>query len=140
MRRWFSRIRKDATRAKPARQASLGMESLEPRQLLALLHQGNLNYLGAFNVPHGDNGSSTFEYGGTALTYNPARNSLLMVGHDWQQAVAELSIPAIRTGRVNQLATAGVLQPLTPILPRIPQNNLDDIVKIGGLMVVGDQI
>jgi hypothetical protein len=141
MRPWFSRIRKDATRAKPAPKASLGLESLEARLLLAtLLHQDDLNYLGAFNVPHGDNGSSTFEYGGTALTFNPARNSLLMVGHDWQQAVAELSIPAIKTGRVNQLATADVLQPLTPILPRIPQNPLDDVVKIGGLMVVGDQL
>lgn len=141
MRRWFSRIRKDATRAKSAHKASLGVEFLEARLLLAtLLHQDDLHYLGAFNVPHGDNGSSTFEYGGTALAYNPARNSLLMVGHDWGQAVAELSIPALKTGRVSQLATAGVLQPLTPVLSRVPQNNLDDVVKIGGLMIVGDQL
>jgi hypothetical protein len=54
--------------------------------------------------------------------------------------VGELAIPALETGRVNQLATAPVLQSLTPILPRIPDNNLDNIVKVGGLMVVGDQL
>ena len=141
MRRWCLRIRKDATRAKRALTASLGGESLESRSLPAgLLHQADLHYLGAFNVPHGNNGASTFEYGGTALAYNPSRNSLFMVGHDWGQAVGELSISPLKTGSVNQLATAAVLQPLTPILPRIPANNLDGIDKIGGLMVVGNQL
>ena len=88
------------------------LEQLESRWLMAgLLHQSDLGYLGAFRLPSGNFGASTFEYGGTALTYNPANNSLFMVGHDWDQAIAEVSIPALRTGSLSSLNTASVLQP-----------------------------
>ena len=58
-------------------------EQLEHRQLFAgLLGESDLTYLGAFRLPSGNFGASSFEYGGTALAYNPANNSLFIVGHD----------------------------------------------------------
>lgn len=59
-----------------------------------LLQQSDLIYKGAFRVPQGTVGSSTLNYGGTGLTYNPARNSLFLVGDDWDQATGEMSIPS----------------------------------------------
>src|SRR5688572_29807493 len=108
--------------------------------MAGLVQQADLNYLGAFNVPTGDIGSSSFEYGGTALAYNPANDSLFVVGHDWHQAIAEISIPAPGDGDLGQLPTAEVLQPFTPVLNRIDNFPLEDTVKVGGLMAYGDQL
>jgi len=83
-----------------------------------LLQQGDLIYQGAFRVPQGTIGSSSLNYGGTGLAYNPTRNSLFLVGHDWDQATAEISIPSqiVNTTNLNNLVTATVLQPLTDAL------------------------
>jgi hypothetical protein len=119
------------------------VELLEARTLLAgLVQAADLNYLGAFNVPQGDLGISTFEYGGTAIAYNPADRSLLMVGHDWDQAIAEIDIPGFGTGDVTQLPTAPMLQPFSKVLSRVPNNTLDpsEMIKVGGLAVDGNRI
>jgi hypothetical protein len=119
------------------------VERLESRQLLAgLVQEGDLQYQGAFNVPQGQIGDSTFEYGGTALAYDDVNNSLFMVGHDWDQAVAEVSIPELRTGDLGELATAEVRQSFTPLLNRVPEQTLDggEGVKIGGLLVDGGRM
>jgi len=108
--------------------------------MAGLIHQSDLTYLGAFDVPQGTIGPSTFEYGGTALAYNPAHNSLFMVGHDWDQDVAEVAIPPLRTGSLSNLATAAVLQPFNSVLSRIPNQTLDEGIKIGGLMVNGNRL
>src|SRR5437867_9196449 len=117
------------------------VENLELRMLLSgLLHQTDLTYLGAFKLPSGTFGASSFDYGGTALAYNPADNSLFMVGHDYDQAVAEVSIPTLHTGPLSGLSTAGVLQPFVDVMGRVPHFTLDDTPKIGGLMVMGNQL
>lgn len=109
--------------------------------LAGLLGPTDLEYLGAFNVPTGT-GNSTFEYGGTAITYNPNNHSLFMVGHDWEQAVAEISIPDPTTGTLETLASASLLQPFSQILNRLPNNTLqpEETVKVGGLLVDGDEL
>jgi hypothetical protein len=119
------------------------IEQLEARALLAgLVQSDDLNYLGAFNVPQGDLGVSTFEYGGTAIAYNPAERSLLMVGHDWDQAIAEIDIPEFGSGPVTQLPTGAMLQPFSKVLGRVPERTLEpsEIIKVGGLAVDGDRI
>jgi hypothetical protein len=107
-----------------------------------LVHQADLQYVGAFKLPAGNIGTSTFEYGGTALAFNPANNSLFMVGHDHHQAVAEVAIPTsiVNSSNVNSLATATVLQPFVNVLSRVPNNTLTGTTKIGGLMVVNGQL
>ena len=117
------------------------IEQLERRDLFAgLLDQSDLQYLGAFRLPSGTFGASSFDYGGTALAFNPANNSLFIVGHDWDQAVAEISIPTIRTGSLSGLSTASVLQPFVDVLARVPNDTLEGNVKLGGLMVAGNQL
>jgi hypothetical protein len=114
-----------------------------------LLYQSNLQYVGAFRVPGGQFGpdsNSVFDYGGASIAYNPAHNSLFIVGHPYGQEVAEIAIPAsIVTGTdIKSLSTATVLQPFTPILNRLPNNppNLSTggHEDIGGLLVSGGQL
>src|ERR1041384_8836106 len=58
-----------------------------------LVNADGLIYAGAFRLPRGEVNGSSFGYGGTALAFNPQHNSLFLVGHDWHQLVAEVSIP-----------------------------------------------
>jgi hypothetical protein len=99
-------------------------------------------YVGAFRVPDGKIGDSSFAWGGTALAFNPANNSLFLVGHDHQQAVAEVQIPAsvANSRNLKDLPTAKVLQPLVKVTARIPKYTLEGDVKIGGLMVVDGRL
>jgi hypothetical protein len=105
------------------------------------LQKENLKYAGAFRVPRGDAGESTFSYGGTALAFNLESESLFLVGHDHHQAIAEIKIPDIRRSeRADDLATAEILQPFERILPRIPHMTLEGNVKIGGLHVIDGRL
>jgi len=87
----------------------------------------DLIYRGAFRLP-ADSGDSNWEYSGYAMTYYPAGDpegsddgypgSLFAVGHDHQQMVSEISIPApviSETKDVGELNTAGTLQPFADI-------------------------
>ena len=112
-----------------------------------LVFQHNLQYVGAFRIPAGHfnggafNGNDDFYYGGSALAFNPANNSLFMVGMPDAQAVAEVSIPSfiVNSSNLSNLATATVLQPFMAPLPRFPRNP-SNANKIGGLMVVNGQL
>jgi len=117
-----------------------------------LVQQGNLIYEGAFRVPDGSFRGpnltpwqfdrATFEYGGTALAFNPANNSLFVVGHDQAQLVAEIAIPTpIVSGPLAALNTAIVLQPFTDVTDRRmqlvnsdPLNPPEVPVNVGGLL------
>lgn len=102
-----------------------------------LVQPGDLMYQGAFRLPQGPIGGSSFDYGGTALAFNAAHQSLFLVGHDWQQQVAEVSIPAIRIGTVvSDLATATVLQPFADPTDglRGQVDTSGPTIKIGGLL------
>jgi hypothetical protein len=110
---------------------------------LPLLHKDNLKYIGQFRLPGGSQGASAFDYGGTALAFNPANNSLFVVGHDWKQHVAEVAIPdsIVNSNNLGRLTTAKVLQPLCDVLSRVPNNSLAGrTVKIGGLLVVEGEL
>lgn len=87
-------------------------------------------------------GASEFGYGGTALAVNPSRRSLFLVGHDWDQAIAEVSIPAapVKSKRVQELPVAACVQPFVDVRKRIPNNTLTGNVKVGGLLVVGGKL
>jgi hypothetical protein len=105
------------------------------------LRLGGFEYIGAFRVPFGTIGDSSFSYGGTALAYNPKKDTLFVVGHDHQQAVAEIDIPEpLNTIRIENLNTAAVVQQFTNIKSRIPRFSLEGNTKIGGLLVVDDAL
>jgi hypothetical protein len=111
-----------------------------------LLHQSNLEYVGAFRVPNGQFGDDqydTFSYGGTALAFNPANHSLFLVGYD--QDVANISVPQsiVNSSNLDDLSTATVSQPFRDVLDYIPNNTLASQPNpnaIGGLAVVGGRL
>lgn len=105
--------------------------------LAGLLQPGDLEYLGAFRLP-GASGGSSWEWSGGGLAYNPDGDpngagdgfpgSLFGIGHDHQNFVSEISIPAPKiSGGKNpgQLNTAATLQPFSD--PR------------GGMAIPGDE-
>ena len=104
------------------------------------IQSANLTYLGSFRVPRpihaGGQANAGFEYGGTALGFNPSRTSLFMAGHDWDQFVGEISIPAIG-------ATATLLQgPVDATEGRLGLINPGDpnSKKIGGTLPWGNKL
>jgi hypothetical protein len=108
---------------------------------LPLLQLRNLVYQGAFRVPSGQFGRSVFDYGGTAPAYNPMNDSLFIVGHDWDQLVAEIKIPKIiNSTRLNDLSTATVLQPFADASQGLMYTVGTNTIKIGGLMVYGGKL
>jgi len=101
-----------------------------------LLKQVNLIYQGAFRLPRGKFGQSSFDYGGSALAYNPANDSLFIVGHDHQQMVAEISIPTIvNSSQLSQLTTARVLHSFVDATEGKMSTVDSGTIKVGGLMV-----
>lgn len=98
-----------------------------------------LTHVGSFFLPAGDFGGPAFHgftYGGTALSYHPANNSLYLVGHPDDQLVAEVSIPAMN-------GTATVLQNFHDVTDglRTTVNPGDPNFKtVGGTLVVGDTL
>ncbi len=105
-----------------------------------LLQERDLEYLGAFRVPQEDYGSpmySGFNYGGTALAYNPKRNSLFLVGHAWHQLTAEITIPRIvKSSKLEDLKTAVVLQPFADIT----EGHRSEIGKGGAAVDTGGEL
>ncbi len=93
----------------------------------SLIAPDDLIYIGAFRLPD-ESGGSSWEYGGYGLAFNPQGDpggpndgfagSLFGIGHDHQQYVSEISIPAaiISEGKNTQdLNIATTLQPFTDI-------------------------
>jgi len=106
-----------------------------------LLSLSNLVYQGAFRLPSGQFGGSSFAYGGTGLAFNASNSSLFIVGHDWDQMVAEIRIPQIiNSSNLSSLATATVLQPFTDASEGKKSSVDSGTVKIGGLMAHSGQL
>jgi hypothetical protein len=72
-------------------------------------------------------------YGGSAVTYNPANDSLFIVGHVYDQLTAEVKIPAIG-------GTATLLQPLTDATGGKRNNVGSGEVRIGGHLVYNNTL
>lgn len=138
-----------ATGSRPARQAEA------PRNLLffvptdrparplgppnASARATGLKRLGSFKIPDGTFGGKPnqgFNYGGTAMSYNPGRNSLYIVGHSQDQLLAEIGIPPLN-------GTASVLQNFVdPTAGRLASINPSDsnAKVIGGTLVFGEKL
>ncbi len=107
----------------------------------SLVHKGDLIYHGAFRLPTDQDGGSRFGYGGTAPVYHPMNNSIFMVGHDWDQKVSEVSIPAlVISDDIDDLNTAEMLQPFRDISEGEMYTVDDGTIKIGGLLHDGDKL
>lgn len=103
-----------------------------------LLTTADLVHHGSFTLPNVTNaaGNAGFAYIEGVLAFNPARQSLFMVGHVHNQQVAEISIPALG-------GQATVLQAFRdPLEGRIGAINPSDpnSKRIGGMWVEGDRL
>jgi hypothetical protein len=130
----------DAGRTMPGRDASDDGGS-RPREDAGPLPEGligeaDLIHQGSFRVPddiHVGSSGLGFEYGGTALGYNPARDSLFLAGHAWDQLSAEIGVPELG-GR------APLLQPLTDAFEGRGDEIGEGSIRVGGHLVYGDRL
>lgn len=114
-----------------------------------LVTADDLQYLGAFRLPGGEDRPETFAYGGNAMTFNPAGDpggaadgfagSLFITGHERMaygelpdgNQVAEVDIPApVRAGSVSGLNQARFLQPFHDVAAGWFAG-LDEIPRVG---------
>ncbi len=121
-----------------ARRCTIALLSLlaciaaEPPALAAgLVQPANLEYQGTFKLPVAS--GNGFSYGGTALAYNPANDSLFIVGHVYDQDTAEVKIPSIG-------GTATVLQSLSDSLGGKLGSIGGAEQRIGGNLVYKNQL
>ena len=88
--------------------SSITAQSGDP-SALPLLAASGLEYLGGFRVPAETVNGVSFSYGGQAVAYDPATNSLYISSRNY---VAEVSIPApVNSSDPNALPFARLLQP-----------------------------
>ncbi|MEO2032987.1 MAG: hypothetical protein ABGZ35_12950 [Planctomycetaceae bacterium] len=117
---------------------------------------GNFKYLGAIRPPHVEGLSSSFSYGGATLAYHAGGDrggeadgfpgTLFLVGHIYDQQVAEISIPrpviSLRQS-LDDLNVAELLQPFGDVSGGIQAamtENDSQPFRIGGLQVVGNAL
>ena len=112
-----------------------------------LLQSTDITYIGSFRVPHGASGSSSFDAGGGQATYYPAHDSLFLSGSINSFSVAEISIPAPKTGSLAGMNTATVLQSFADPSEGRSGNIMAggaccvaNGVKLGGLIVYNDKL
>jgi hypothetical protein len=93
-------------------------------------------YQGAFLLPQQVSDTKTISYGGTALAYDPGRNGLFVVGHDWYQLTAEVSIPRpVNSAKLGALHRARFLQPFVDATNGAIDQAGPSTNKIGGQLV-----
>ena len=97
-----------------------------------LLQSNNLTYLGAFRLPYVGNPADYgaiygFDSSLTGLAYNPARNSLFINNHNYEQKTAEISIPVLSTNMAS-LNRATFIQNFADIT----EGHRSDILADGG--------
>ncbi|MEQ1574297.1 MAG: Ig-like domain-containing protein [Vicinamibacterales bacterium] len=110
---------------------------------LPLVYASGLVYQGAFRVPNTQLGNSSFGYAWKGFAFNPARNSLFMGGHDYEQQIAEIGIPGASTASsLSSLAVAPALQGFGDPTDgaRSLVGGAGDATKIGGLLVYNGEL
>ena len=87
---------------------------LGDREQISYENLGNqiLNYIGAFRIPTASSGDSSGFFSKGRIAYNPVNNSIFAVGHAYDRAVGEFSIPTLSLeSNANLLPVASTLQP-----------------------------
>lgn len=117
-----------------------------------LLTENDLTYLGAFKLPCGSpcNDGNSFDYAGyeapSGMTYDPATDHLLLVGHQSYNRVGEISIPTPKTTTpASSLNTATLVKPLVDVLDGHLQDQAHGTYpfqhsNIGGLLLYGGRL
>lgn len=125
-----------------------------PQFVLAgmLIQESHFVYEGAFRVPRNNLGGvstypQTLARGGAGLTYNPARDSLIMISRGSEKLAVEIAIPSPKIARsVSELDTANLLQAPGDITESSWDNLKEDGSAVtnggspGGLLVYNNRL
>ncbi len=105
-----------------------------------LISIADLSYVGAFALPTAEDGVSTLDYSAGVIEVNG--DSLLIVGHDQHDAIAEFSIPdLVASTEISALNIADApRQSFVKILDRAASGNPESLDEIVGLEVVGNAL
>lgn len=111
---------------------SLNAQTLDS---LPLFHISDLTYEGGFRLPASQYGASSLNYSQGPIAYNKNNNSLFIVGHVYDQAIAEFSIPSlIISDSLSLLNIANdPLQNFETCLNKTTNGNPEGLDRIGGL-------
>lgn len=107
---------------------------------LPLLTQASLTYVGGFRTPDQDMNGENYTWGGKAVAYNSANNSLF-VGNTSGTKIAEISIPPLSMGSPKQMSMATYVQQafVDPTEGHIRDISTSD-TQIYGLLVYGNRL
>tara|TARA_R110001583_G_scaffold14664_7_gene61126 strand:- start:37289 stop:38824 length:1536 start_codon:yes stop_codon:yes gene_type:complete len=105
---------------------------------LPLFDISQLTYEGAFRIAASENGVSDINYSEGPIAYNYDNNSLFIVGHAHQQAIAEYAIPEIVKSEVlSELnMVADPIQVFSQVLSKTTDGNPEGIDRVGGLYYI----
>ncbi|MCB0338386.1 MAG: hypothetical protein KDD53_02225, partial [Bdellovibrionales bacterium] len=115
-------------------------------QSLPRISISDFEYQGAFRLPADDFGESNLNYSQGPIAFNPASNSIFIVGHTYDQAIAEFNIPAIvKSSTLTDLNMCDApIQNFTSVLDSISGGNPQGIDRIGGIALIsgpnGDEL
>ena len=95
----------------------------------------------AFRLPTAQGDQNSFDYGGTALAFDPQDQALWLVGHDWYQRVAEVSIPVPAiAATIDSLPRATLQRPFADILAGKLGSIGSGTAKIGSILPAGHDL
>ena len=100
----------------------------------------DVTYSGAFRLPAGEFGASSMNYAQGPLEYDASDDTIYIVGHSHDQAVAEFGVPAITESEtIGDLEMAPEPdQPFATLLGRV--DNPQEIDRIAGMEVVDGEL
>jgi hypothetical protein len=106
----------------------------DPSQL-PLLHLTDFTYQGAFRLPDDTFGNSSLNYSQGPIEYNTDDHTVFIVGHTYQQSIAEFEVPdLVLSSEITDLNMAGPpLQEFSDILGKVSGGNPQNLNRIGGL-------
>ena len=113
-----------------------------PPQTLPLLCIKDFRFVGAFRLPSRKYGQSDLNYSEGPIAFNPYRQSLFIVGHAQQQAIAEFVIPELVNSTVvaELNMAADPIQPFATILDRASGGNPEGKLPDGQLQRYPDHL
>lgn len=110
-------------------------------QNLPLLTMDKWEYIGGFRLPADNYGDSNVTYAEGIITLGANGQSMYVVGHPYQQAIAEFSIPTlVNSLNVNDFNRARVIQNFSRVLNRPETGNPQTMDRIGGMEYINGQL
>lgn len=110
-------------------------------QSLPLFQLSDMQYIGGFKVPYDDLGESNATYAEGLIGLGAGGNSLYMVGHPYQQAIAEFKIPTlVNSQNIGDFNRATVVQNFSQVLNRPVSGNTQNMDRIGGLAYINGRL